>query len=234
MNRFIPPSCHCCPSRGGPLLSCCSTEELDLIASTKRSHEYRKGDIIFREGGSAAGLYCVHRGRIKVIKTGDDGKEQIVRLVKDGDVLCLRAVLADSCYTTSAIALDTCVVCFVPRADCLRLLQSNSQFAHSVMKALASALSEAETRMLQLAYKPVRERLALALLLLQDTFQQPGPAPFSMAISREDLASLVGTAKETAIRLLSDFKEAGIISTHGSHIALLVPERLRAISQQYA
>lgn len=233
MTRFITPTCHTCPSRHSALLGCCPTEELDLIASSKHSQPFQKGQAIFREGYAALGLHCVHRGKIKITKTGGDGKEQIIRLAKDGDVLGFRSVLTDTRYSTSAVALDDCMVCFVPRADFLWLVQSNPQFSTSLLKALASALGEAETRMLQLAYKPVRERLAEALLLLQRTFGQPGEARFSMAISREDLASLVGTAKETATRLLSDFKEAGFISTHGSHITLLAPEQLQIISQRY-
>lgn len=234
MCRFTTPVCHECPSRNSPLLSCCAADELEAIASNKQSQVYRKGQAIFQEGNAAQGLYCVHRGKIKITQTGGDGKEQIIRLAKGGEVLGFRSVLTDTRYTTSAVALDECVVCFVPRADFLRLVQSNPQFATSLMKSLASALGEAEARMLQLAYKPVRERLAEALLLLQRTFEEPGEARFSMAVSREDLASLVGTAKETAIRLLSDFKDAGLIATQGSQITLLAPERLLAISQRYA
>jgi CRP-like cAMP-binding protein len=101
------------------------------------------------------------------------------------------------------------------------------------MKQLATALAETEERMLQLAYKPVRERLADALLLLLRTYQHADQQQFSIAISRDDLAALVGTAKETTIRLLSELKDEGTITTKGSQITVLKPQRLIQIAAQY-
>ena len=195
---------------------------------------YQKGQLIFREGSRPSGLHCVHQGKIKIAKVGGDGKEQITRLAKPGDVLGYRALMAETAYSASAVALDDCVVCFVPKADFLRTIEVNPQFANGLMKLLSRALGEAEERLLHLAYKPVRERLAEALLLLQRTYQkEEDPLPFAIAISREDLAALIGTAKETTIRLLTEFKEEGILSTKGSHITLLKPERLVEIASLY-
>lgn len=234
MSRFTTPVCQSCPSRKGPLIGCCPLEELEFIATNKSSQFYQKGQTIYQEGAVAHGLHCVHQGKIKITKVGGDQKEQIIRLARHGDVLGFRSLLTGNHYSTSAVALDDCVVCFVPRADFLRLLQSNRQFSNSLMKLLATDLGAAEERMLQLAYKPVRERLAAALLLLQRTFgEEDATQPFSAAISREDLASLVGTAKETVSRLLSDFKEVGLIATRGSRITLLQPARLLEIATLY-
>lgn len=235
MSRFTSPTCHSCPSRRGPLLGSCLLEELEFVATTKSAQLYHKGQAIYHEGSPALGLHCVHQGRIKVTKTGGDSKEQIVRFVQHGDVLGFRALLSNSLYSTSAVALDDCVVCFVPRADFLRLVQSNQQFANSLLKLLATSLGEAEAQMLRLAYKPVRERLAEALLLVRRTFDSVAPPdqPFALALSRDDLAALVGTAKETVSRLLSDYKDAGIIATRGSQITLLDEAQLLAISAHY-
>jgi len=236
MSRFTVPTCQNCPSRKGLLIGCCPLEELEFIASNKTSQFYQKGQIIHQEGTMALGLHCVHQGKIKISKLGSDHKEQIVRLARHGDVLGFRALVMGSRYTNSAVALEDCVVCFVPRPDFLRLVQSNVQFANSLMQLLAGALTEAEERMTQLAYKPVRERLAGALLLLQRTFTEEGaPAgtPFSISLSREDIASLVGTAKETVSRLLSDFRDEGIISTKGSQVTILDSARLLEIATLY-
>ncbi|WP_198172558.1 Crp/Fnr family transcriptional regulator [Hymenobacter ginkgonis] len=209
-------------------------EELEFIATNKSSQFYQKGQAIYQEGAVAQGLHCVHQGKIKVTKTSGDHKEQIMRLVRHGDVLGFRALVMGDRYSNSAVALEDCVVCFVPRPDFLRLVQSNLQFANSLMQLLASSLGEAEERMMQLAYKPVRERLAKALLLLQRTFaEEPNAAQFSISLSREDVASLVGTAKETVSRLLSDFKDAGIIATKGSQITILDSARLLSIATLY-
>lgn len=234
MSRLVAPTCQNCPSRKGPLLGCCPLDELEFIATAKSAQLYQKGQVIYQEGMLAQGLHCVHSGKIKVTKTGGDHKEQILRLVRHGDVLGFRALVMGGHYTNSAVALENCVVCFVPRPDFLRLVHSNRQFANSLMHMLAGALAEAEERMMQLAYKPVRERLADALLLLQRTFgDEPTSAQFSISLSREDVASLVGTAKETVSRLLSEFKEAGIIATKGSQITILNAARLHEIATLY-
>ncbi|UOQ98917.1 Crp/Fnr family transcriptional regulator [Hymenobacter sp. 5317J-9] len=209
-------------------------EELDFISGSKVSQSYQKGQRIFQEGSPSLGLHCVNQGKIKVTKTSGDGKEQIVRLSKGGDVMGFQSVLTETTYSTSAVALEDCVVCFIPRADFFRVWQSNVQFSTSLMQMMAKALGAAEVQMLHLAYKPVRERLAEALLLLYHTFREEDQAlPFTIAISREDLASMVGTAKETATRLLSDFKEEGIIATRGSQVTILLPNGLSRIASLY-
>ena len=234
MSRFILPSCQDCESRKGTLMGCCQLEELDMVAANKQVFFYQKGQTIFQEGNAATGLHCVHKGKIKITKSGGDGKQQITRLAKEAEVLGFHPLLTQSKYSNSAVALEECVVCFIPRADFLRMVHANSQFSTSLMQLLAAALTEAEARMLHLAYKPVRERLAEGLLLLRRTFQtKDDQQPFSMAISRDDLAALVGTAKETAIRLLSELKEDGIVATRGSRLTILKPEALGHIAAFY-
>ncbi|HEX8329491.1 MAG TPA: Crp/Fnr family transcriptional regulator [Hymenobacter sp.] len=234
MRKLATPQCLECANRKGPLMGCCQTDELEFISANKVSHYYLKGERIFQEGNPALGLHCVRQGKIKITKTSGDGKEQIIRLSKAGDMLGFRSVLSDSKYSTSAVALDDCAVCFIPRADFFRVWQSNMQFSVSLMQMMARALGEAEVQMLNLAYKPVRERLAGALLLLYYTFRKEGETElFSIAISREDLAAMVGTAKETATRLISEFKEAGILTTKGSLVTILNLQSLNQISSLY-
>lgn len=234
IKSFESPQCTSCPQAQRGALSVCQAEQLGLLASGKVSQVYKKGQIIYAEGSACQGLHCLHQGKVKVTKIGGDGKEQIIRLANSGDLIGICALWGETNYRTSAIALDDCVVCLLPRQDVLGLAQANMQFANSLMKQLSQALNSADERVLNMAYKPVRERLADALLLLKDTYQQADQADFSIAISREDLASLVGTAKETASRLLSEFKEDGIIAAKGSNITILQSEKLLAISTQYA
>jgi CRP-like cAMP-binding protein len=235
MSRFVSPNCHSCPSRQSPLLGCCLLEELEFIAATKSAQVYQKGQAIYQQGSPVLGMHCINQGKVKLAKTGGDGKEHITQLVRHGEVLGLRAMLGGGHYSTSAVALDECVVCFIPRPDVLRLIQSNRQFSNSLLQLLATNLGEAEEQLLRLAYKPVRERLAEALLLVRRTFDSAGAPgePFTIALSREDLAALVGTAKETVSRLLTEYKDAGIVATRGSQIMLLQEAQLLAISTRY-
>jgi CRP-like cAMP-binding protein len=102
-----------------------------------------------------------------------------------------------------------------------------------MMRMLSNALADAENSLAHLATKPVRERIAEALILLMRMYGKPNEKQFSISLSREDLASMVGTAKETAIRFLSELKDEEIISTHGSNITILNPDELVKISQMY-
>ncbi|WP_018477912.1 Crp/Fnr family transcriptional regulator [Pontibacter roseus] len=232
--KFTTPDCKNCTSRASSLLGCCRGAELEQLSATKSCYAYKKGQLIFHEGGKPSGLYCINSGKIKISKMGSDGKEQIVRLAKPGDVIGYRALMADSNYSASAVSLEDAVVCFIPRSQFLELISHNVDFASGLMKLLSNALGEAEERMVQMAYKPVRERLAEALLLLQKTYQQrEGEDNFTISISREDLASIVGTAKETTIRLLSDFKDEQVITTKGSSITILDQEKLYKIGHLY-
>lgn len=235
MSRFLSPNCQNCPSRQSPLMSCCVQEELDFIAAAKTSQFYHKGQTIFQQGNPVLGMHCIHQGKVKMSKVGGDGKEHIMRLVRQGDVMGFRPLLSGGPYTTSAVALEDSVVCLVPRPDVLHLIQSNRQFANVLLQQMAAGLGEAEERLLRMAYKPVRERLAEALMVVRRTFgpANPSSVPFSTALSREDLAALVGTAKETVSRLLTEYKDEGIISTRGSQITILSEERLVAISTRY-
>ena len=207
----------------------------DTIGQEKTSQRYAAGQTIFGEGTRPAGLYCVHEGRIKITKSGGDGKEQIIRLVKGGDLLGYRALIAGSAHATSAVALSDCTVCLIPRRAFGQQLTDNPLFSSALMQLLATNLGDTAERMLHLAYKPVRERLAEALLLLLRTYHPAEAAgqPFTIAISREDLGALMGTTKETTTRMLSEFKQEGLLTTQGSAITILAPRQLGEIATQF-
>lgn len=227
------PHCQSCAYRHVSLFKNCASDELDTISENKCFNTYKKGQVIFHEGNRPFGIFCVFKGKIKVSRTSADGKEHIIRLARSGDVLGYRSLIENAKYSASAIALDDTEACFVSGVDFNRIVDDNVKVANDLLKMLARALGETQDQFTHLAMKPVRERLAEALLLLKKTYGQEGPEVFSIAISREDLAALVGTAKETVIRFLSEFKEEGIVSAQGSTITLLRPDQLVRISSLY-
>jgi len=233
LEKFVAPDCSSCPRAKTGTLSSCQNENLALLSGSKISQRYRKGQIIYAQGSPCQGLHCIYQGKVKITKVAGDGKEQIIRLSTSGDIIGVCTLLSETAYMTSAVALEDCVVCLLPRQDVLALIQSNPQVAGALMKQLSQALNSSDERVLTMAYKPVRERLAESLLLLQDTYRESDGEEFTIAISREDLASLVGTAKETTSRLVSELKEAGIIAAKGSNITILQTEKLMEISTQY-
>jgi CRP/FNR family transcriptional regulator, polysaccharide utilization system transcription regulator len=224
--------CSECSHKCSSLLNFCTDDQLKMISDHKNTCFYKKGQAIFHEGGIPSGLFFISEGKIKVVKVMSDGKEQIIRLGKPSDTLGYRALLAGSRYTASAVAIEDSTVCYVPKDYFSKLISENPKVGSELIKMLSVSLGEAEQRMTQIALKPVRERLAEGLLFLISTYGA-GEKEFAISISREDLANLIGTSKETATRFLTEFKEDKIVTTHGSNIKILNKEKLIKISELY-
>ncbi len=227
------PECQSCSCRKDSIFSHCALEELESLSSNKSCTLYKRGQAIFQEGNKPFGIFCLTEGKVKITKIGSEGKEQIIRFAKPGDTMGYRALLSDTRYSASAIALEESKACFIASNDFNQLIAQNYLIAKDMMRMLSNALADAEVSIAHLATKPVRERIAEALLLLKKVYGETGEKEFSISLTREDLSSLVGTAKETAIRFLSELKEEGVISTHGSMITILDPAKLAKISQMY-
>lgn len=225
--------CQHCKTRSRSLFHFCHIAELQEVSEEKHIRTYKKGQIIFHEGNLPTGLYCVNSGKVKLHTYGTDGKEQIIRLIRPGDLLGYRGLISETPFTASATALEESSVCFIPAKVFNDLMQFNPDFREGLMKLLAENLGEADKRLAGMAYKPVRERLAEALLLIESTYNPGGELPYMFQFSREDLASLVGTAKETVIRLLSEMKEEGHIRSEGRKIVILNKEGLHRIASMY-
>lgn len=210
---------------------------LEGLSSDRETMVYSKKQFIYREGSYPKKLFFIKSGRVRTYKTNEDGKEYVTGLFKAGDFIGYRALLEDSTYSESATAMEDTELQVIPRNDFFSLLYSNRDVSSQFIRMMANALEEKEERLLRLAYDSVRMRVAGALLQLRDRFQtkedQEKDRNFSMAISREELASIVGTAQETVIRTLSDFKKDKAIEIRGSNITILDPEELRRTSGQF-
>ena len=178
--------------------------------------------MIFYEGNQPQGLYCIYSGKVKVHKLGDNGKEQIVRLAKTGNVVGYRALLHTDNYHATATALEKTLICFFPKAVYLDLLMRNSEFSMKTIKVLSSDLKIAEQMVTNMAQKHVRERIAEVLLLLKDFFGlEEDNITINTVLTREDIANMAGTTTETTIRVLSDFNKSKIIKLIGKKIKIL-------------
>ncbi|MBN3036124.1 MAG: Crp/Fnr family transcriptional regulator [Bacteroidales bacterium] len=188
--------------------------DLQDINGFVSSNFYKKGQIIFHEGQIPTGIYCLKSGKIKVCKIGIDGKEQIVRFVLPGALLGLRAFVSGRNYAATAATLEDSVVCFIEKKVFFNLIAKFTSISQCILYTLGKLLEEAENKMISLAQKPVRERLAESLLILNKVFKAEHCQTESatIALSREDLANIVGTATETVIRILSEFKEEKLIA----------------------
>ena len=219
--------CNICKSRNFSIFCNLNTTELAHFNDHKSCTIYKKGQYIFHENGYPQGIYCVNSGKVKIVCTGKDGKDQIVRMAKKGDILGYRALLGDTKYNANAITLEDTNVCFIPKSSFFNVLQSNTKLSLEIIKMLAFELGKAEQNITDLAQKPVKERMAEALLYLKEMYGfEADRKTIDVALSREDIASLIGTATETAIRLLSVFKQNGILEFAGKRIRIVNMERL--------
>jgi CRP/FNR family transcriptional regulator len=220
-----------CDSHTISFIKDCTPVQREKISQVKTCSHYKKGENIFYEGNIPLGIYCISKGVIKLVRTNHDGKEQILRFAQAGDFLGYRALIADEPLVATAVCVEDTVSCFIPRKAFIELLDENAHVSKSLLKSLSHELGVVEERIQSLAQKSVRERLAETLLFLQTTFSnEQNQDVISITLPREDIANIVGTATETVIRLLSDFKNDKLIELEGKKIRILNKKGLEKIS----
>lgn len=227
------PFCDKCALETGSLFKYLTREEVDMINFEKEFRQFRRGDMLYKEGSRISGFYCIHTGIIKVFKTGLDGKEQIIRFAKPGDIIAYRSVLSNEVACTSAKVIEDCQVCFIPSEILISLIKSNSSYALEILKLACHELGEANSFITDIAQKTVRERLAEILLLLLNDFGLDEQNYLQISLTREELANIVGTATESVIRLLSEFKTDRLIELNGRKIKILNKKGLEKISNVF-
>jgi len=221
--------CEQCIIREFNSLKALSKEELMRISSCKTTRTIKKGEVIFEEGEMLNGVYCVKDGICKLSKLSANGKDQIVKMVVKGELLGQRSVISEERSNLRAIALNDMEVCFIPKSEILGDLQKNANFSLDVLKHMAHDLKEADDIIVNMAQKSVRQRLAEAIININNSFGTNADGTLSILLSREDFASIVGTATESAIRVLSQFKKEGFISTEGKKIKIEDLEGLKRV-----
>jgi CRP-like cAMP-binding protein len=199
----------------------------------KDFRQYKRGEILYQENNRISGFFCINSGIIKIFKTGFDGKEQIIRFAKKGDFIAYRSVLSNELACTSAKVIEDCQVCFIPSEILLDLSKVNSTFALELLKLACHELGEANSFITDIAQKTVRERLAEILLLLVHDFGVDEQQYLKVSLTREELANIVGTATESVIRLLSEFKSDKIVELNGRRIRILNVKALEKISNVF-
>lgn len=201
-------------------------EDLKKLSEERDVHHYRKKEIIYDEGNYPKGIYFVNKGKVKTYRTHEMGKELITGLHKEGDFFGYLALLEDGEYSDTATALDDSEICLIPKEDFFSLIYKNSEVSRKFIRMLSDNLQEKEEQLLNLAYNSVRKRVAEALVTLHNRYKKDDEQQFTMSITREDLANLAGTATETTIRTLSDFKDEGLVEIKGGTITLLHSDKL--------
>ncbi len=225
--------CENCIVRKFNALRAMSKEELKAVSDSKVSRKIKKGEVIFEEGEKLNGVYCVRGGVSKLAKLSPNGKDQIVKLASKGEVLGQRSVVAEENSNLSATAVSDMDMCFIPKEAIVSTLHKNPDFTYEVLRHMAHDLREADDVIVNMSQKTVKERIAEALLYMMNNFGEDKEGYLALVLSREDIANVVGTATESCIRILSEFKKQGLIKTSGKRMAILEARKLQDLADGF-
>ncbi len=190
---------------------------------------YKKKQIIYSEGNHPVRIFYIQKGKVKTFKTNDDGKELTVALHGEGDYVGYTAVLEETIYKDTAEAMEDTTLAVMGKEEFEKLLQENKSVSQQFIKLLAHSVTEREKQLIGIAYNSLRKRVAETLVLLQDKYNTNKTENFSIHISREDLAHIAGTATESVIRTLSDFKNEKLIDNKQGSIVILDHKKLSSL-----
>lgn len=209
-----------------------SESQRKLLSDNVRIVSFKKNDIIYRDGEPPREVMCLIAGKVKVYKDGVNGRSQIIRAIKAVEFFGYRAFFAGEEYKTSAMAIDNCVVAFLPIQLVIKFVHENNAVSMFFIRHLAKLLGTADERTVSLTQKHIRGRLAETLLFLKDSYgvEEDGYT-LSIYLSREDIASMSNMTTSNAIRTLSSFAVENMIAIDGRKIRIMQDEELRKVSK---
>ncbi len=204
-----------------------SKEELQQVSANKTTKKVKKGEPLFEEGDKLKGVYCVREGVSKLSKLSANGKDQIVKLATKGEVMGQRSVIAEESANLSAVAVNDMEVCFIPKEVIINTLHKNPDFTFEVLRHMAHDLREADDVIVNMSQKTVKQRIAEAFLYLKNNYGEDDKGYLNLTLSREDIANVVGTATESCIRIISEFKKNGLLKSSGKRLGIADEKKLK-------
>lgn len=223
--------CEQCIVRELSSLKALSKDELIHLANCKDSVTVKKGEVIFNEGDVMNGVYCIKEGTCKLVKMNSNGKDTIIKLITKGELLGQTSILTEEKSTLSAIAVDDMRVCFIPKNEILGFIDVNKSFSLEVTKNVCQNLNDAINFAVNHTHKTVKERLAISLLEILNSAGTDNEGYLNLQLTREEIASMVGTATESCIRLLAELKKENLIDLKGKKIKILQLNELRNLAE---
>ncbi|HEU4552522.1 MAG TPA: Crp/Fnr family transcriptional regulator, partial [Chitinophaga sp.] len=213
----------------GKLMQQVTGKELLLLSEGRDMNMYKKRQYIYSEGNHPSWLFYLQKGKVKAFRRNEDGKELITQLYNEGDFLGYTALLENTTYKDTAEAMEECKVAVVPREDFEELLYSNNEVAVQLARLLARNVTIKEQQLIGLAYNSLRKKVAEALVSLQQKYNPHGTSTFTIDISRDNLAAIAGTATESVVRTLAQFREEGLIDVKSGAVVILDEKKLSSM-----
>lgn len=222
-------NCQQCIVRKFSALKSLDKSQLIYMSACKTGQKVSKGSYIFKEGDSLNGVYCIKSGICKLTKLSSNGRSQIVKFIKKGDLLGQRSIVSDDAVNLSAIAVEDMQVCFIPKEDILSVYKQNANFSGDIINDICYDLKLANDQIVRMAQKTVRARFATTLLELEEEFGLDANGNIYVKLSREDYSNVVGTATESMIRMFASFSKEKLILTKGKDVKILDHRKLKQI-----
>ena len=201
-------------------------ESLKELSQKNQLKEYKKKQNVYKEGTYAKGVYFINRGKVKTYRTNEFGKELITQLYKEGEFCGYISLLKDENYDETATILDDADIYMIAKEDFLSLIYTNPDVSRKFISILSNNVVETQKKLIHIAYDSVRKRVAHALVQLSNKYKEDKDKTFVIDMGREDIANMVGTATETVVRALTDFKQDELIKISGSSITILNYQKL--------
>jgi CRP/FNR family transcriptional regulator len=198
------------------------------IATNAEVIQFKKGQVLFREGDPASGFFFIHEGKVKVHKQWGDEKDLIIKIAAEGDVLGHRGIGPRQSYPVTATALDQGSACFITTAFFRTTLKVNSELSYQMMMLYAHELQAAEHNMRNMVHMDVKGRIAEALLKMKEIFGLDEAGHINSSMTKQDIASYAGTTYETLFKVLNEWAQDGVLEVSGKSILVRKEKKLRA------
>lgn len=231
--KQAPVHCRQCWEKATTIFQCLSETNIETLDRAKIPHVYEHGQIIFYEGNPAFALYCISAGNVKLYKSDGKGDTQVIRILGSGDIMGYRALFANEPYAATAEAVDTTIVCAIPKEALFSLLRQSPELAFAFLTKLSHELRISEEQSLSFAHDSVQQRTARFLLSLVTTAQQQSTTPIQLhtPLNHNEIAQVIGTTPETLSRTLHDFAQRGILRIERSALYILDLQRLKHLAK---
>lgn len=211
-----------------PIFAVLTPDEIEQIEKIILTNKYEKGNILFFEGEAGEAVFFIKKGKIKIYKSDFDGREYILNIFGDGDMFAEAVLLEGGPYPATAEAVEDSIVGMIKNVDLENILMKNSRLMVKIVKVLSHRLRETQEKLKNMVFKDTYDRTSCMLhsLSVEHGVKTSRGIEFKLLITRQELASLVGTSRETVTRVMSDLKKEGIIDINRQNITVLNERRL--------
>jgi len=227
------PGCSNCPVLKTSLFRDLPPDFIQSSGCPFRPARYRRNQILFFEGGSAAHLFALHSGLVKVVKSLENGKDRITRVLFPGELFGLES-LTDTAYPLTAVALRDCEICAAPREDFSAYLRANPDIALGMVRFLVWELERTRTQVTDMSFKDARMKVATFLLSLapSDTPATEGTVNLTLPLSRQEISEVLELSPETISRTLSSFRREQLLTARGRRLVIQNRSGLEAVAHR--